>query len=118
MNAVKELRSTTNMSQSKFATYLGIPVANIQNWEQGINNPPNYVISLISRVMKHDGYIEDTLSPMQVDAIRQVQATLAIEDLSVPESALSMMKHIASGELSYDDAITDLKRKYQNNEKY
>lgn len=118
MNAVKELRSTTKMSQSKFATYLGIPVANIQNWEQGINNPPNYVVSLITRVMKNDGYIEDTLSPAQVDAIRQVQASLAIENLSVNDSALSMMKRIARGEVSYDDAIADLKRRYQQNEKH
>ena len=88
MNAVKELRSTTNMSQSRFAAYLGIPVANIQNWAQGVNNPPNYVVSLISRIMKYDGYIEDALSPAQVDAIRQIQA-LAIEGLSVSESIFS-----------------------------
>ena len=117
MNAVKELRATTHMSQNKFATYLGIPVANIQNWEQGINNPPNYVVSLISRIMKNDGYIADSLSPAQVDAIRQVKASLAIEGLSVSDNALSTMKRMAAGELSYDDAIADLKRKYQNNEK-
>lgn len=101
-----------------FATYLGIPVANIQNWEQGVNNPPNYVVSLISRVMKNDGYIEEALTPVQVDAIRQVQATLAIEGLSLTGNALSMMKRMAAGEVSYDDAIADLKRKYQNDENY
>lgn len=116
MNTVKELRSTTNMSQSKFATYLGIPVANIQNWEQGINNPPNYVVALISRVMKNDGYIEDALTPVQIDAIRQVQATLAIEGLSTSENTLSTMKRMVSGEISYEDVIVDLRRKYQNNE--
>ena len=117
MNAVKELRSATKMSQSRFATYLGIPVANIQNWEQGVNNPPNYVVSLISRVMKNDGYIEDTLSPAQVDSIRQVQATLAIEALSVDEKSLSVMKKIAHGDMTYDEAIADLKRRYKENEK-
>ena len=118
MNAVKELRATTHMSQNKFATYLGIPVANIQNWEQGINNPPNYVVSLISRIMKNDGYIAESLSPAQVDAIRQVKDSLAIEGLSVSDSTLSMMKQIATGELSYDDAIADLKRKHQNDEPF
>ena len=86
MNAVKELKSTADMSQNKFAT--------------------------------HDGYIKETLSPMQVDAIRQIQATLSIEELSVTEGALSMMKRMASGEISYDDAIADLRNKYQNDEKY
>ena len=53
MNTIKELRNTTKMSQSKFAMYLGIPVANIQHWEQGVSTPPSYLVALISRVMKN-----------------------------------------------------------------
>ncbi|MBQ3789781.1 MAG: antitoxin VbhA family protein [Lachnospiraceae bacterium] len=68
--------------------------------------------------MKNDGYIAESLSPAQVDAIRQVKASLAIEGLSVSDSTLSMMKQITTGELSYDDAIADLKRKYQNDEPF
>ncbi len=56
MTKIKELRKYTGLSQSKFANYTNIPVANIQNWEQGVSNPPEYVISIISRVMKYDGY--------------------------------------------------------------
>ena len=54
---IKKLRKLTKMSQSKFAAYLGIPVVNIQHWEQGVSSPPDYVINLILRVMKSDGYI-------------------------------------------------------------
>ena len=49
---IKELRKATGLSQSKFATYLGIPTINIQHWEQGVANPPEYVLNLIIRVMK------------------------------------------------------------------
>ncbi len=56
MTKIKELRKCTGLSQNKFANYTKIPVANIQNWEQGVSNPPEYVVSLISRVMKHEGY--------------------------------------------------------------
>ena len=39
MNTIKELRNTTHMSQNRFATYLGIPVANeeLQISEEGIS---------------------------------------------------------------------------------
>ena len=65
MTRIKELRKCTGLSQNKFANYTNIPVANIQNWEQGISNPPEYVVSLISRVMKHEGYdIENKISQL------------------------------------------------------
>lgn len=53
--------------------------------------------------------IEDSLSPVQVDSIRQVQATLAIEGLSVDDKSLSVMKKIAHGDMTYEEAIADLK---------
>lgn len=54
---IKELRSMLGMSQNKFATYTGIPVANIQNWEQGVHKPPEYVISLLYRIMVLEGKV-------------------------------------------------------------
>lgn len=54
---IKKLRELTGLSQSKFAKYLDIPVANIQRWEQGVVNPPKYVLCLIKKVMLNDGYI-------------------------------------------------------------
>ena len=116
MNAIKELQSTTHMSQNKFATYLGIPVANIQHWEQGVTNPPNYLVSLISRVMKHDGYIDADLSPSDVDAIRQVQATLAIEGLSLTPRALADMQDMVKGKISREQFREILRQRYLNHE--
>ena len=56
---IKQLRTYTGLSQSNFARYLGIPVANIQRWEQGTVNPPEYVLGLIKKVMENDGYPVD-----------------------------------------------------------
>ena len=39
--SVREIRAVLGLSQQKFADYFGIPVANIQHWEQGISTPPD-----------------------------------------------------------------------------
>ena len=49
---IKEIRKKLNMSQSEFANYLEIPIVNIQHWEQGVSNPPEYVLRLINRLLK------------------------------------------------------------------
>ncbi len=103
MNAIKELRTSTKMSQSRFATYLGIPVANIQHWEQGVASPPTYLVSLITRVMKHDGFINDDLNVVQKDAIRQAKATLAVEDMQFPEQYLPDLKSLVTGKISREE---------------
>lgn len=113
MNAIKELRNTTNMSQNRFAAYLGIPVANIQHWEQGVTNPPNYLISLISRVMMYDGYIRKELTPAEVDIIRQTQATLALEQLDLEEQDLSEISKLVQGKVTREEFQRRLKEKYQ-----
>ncbi len=83
MNKIKELRTITGLSQSKFASYLGIPVANIQHWEQGVTNPPGYLLTLISRVMKNDGYPVDvapTKKPAAVKAVGKAPAKKPAEN--------------------------------------
>lgn len=44
---IKEMRERTYLTQSKFAKIVGIPVGNIQKWEQGVYAPPDYVLELI-----------------------------------------------------------------------
>ena len=117
MNAIKELRNTTNMSQNKFAAYLGIPVANIQHWEQGVTSPPNYLISLISRVMVYDGYIKKELTPADVDIIRQTRATLALEEFDLEAQDLSKISELLLGEVTREEFQRRLKEKYQVNDR-
>ena len=114
MNAIKELRSASKMSQNRFATYLGIPVTNIQHWEQGVSAPPNYLISLISRVMKYDGYIKSDLTPEQADAIRQTQATLALEGMALTSQGLTDIQSMLRGEISREQYQNALKNRYMS----
>ena len=44
---IKELREALQMSQKTFASYFGIPVGTLRNWEQGVSNPPEYVKSMM-----------------------------------------------------------------------
>ena len=118
MNAIKELRNTTQMSQNKFATYLGIPVANIQHWEQGVTTPPNYLVSLISRIMKNDGYIRNDLTPSEIDVIRQTKATLAIEQMQLSDEGISEIERLVKGEISREGFQKKLREKYQTHEEY
>ncbi len=41
---IKELRKKTGLSQSKFSAKFGIPVRTLQQWEQGISAPPEYLV--------------------------------------------------------------------------
>lgn len=44
---VKEIRKRTNMSQNDFAKFVGMPLNTLRNWEQGINKPSEWLLSLI-----------------------------------------------------------------------
>jgi DNA-binding transcriptional regulator YiaG len=55
---IKALCSRANLSQSKFATAVGIPVRTIQKWEQGERMPPDYVVKLIEYFLKNERLID------------------------------------------------------------
>jgi DNA-binding transcriptional regulator YiaG len=44
---IKELRTSTGLSQAKFAKLLDIPTRTIEDWEGKRHKPPNYVVMLI-----------------------------------------------------------------------
>ena len=49
---IKELRKKTGLSQSKFAAKFEIPVRTLQQWEQGISAPPEYVVRMMAYIME------------------------------------------------------------------
>ena len=57
--SVKELRKETGMSQSKFAAFFGISVRTLQDWEPGRYNPPEYVVDMMERILKHEFFEKD-----------------------------------------------------------
>ena len=44
---IKELRTKTGLSQSEFAKRFEIPVRTLQQWEQGAQKPPSYVVDML-----------------------------------------------------------------------
>ena len=54
MKTIREIRDSTGLSQSKFATALHIPVRTIQKWEIGERSCPEYVVELIAYRVQHD----------------------------------------------------------------
>ena len=50
----KELRALTGLSQKKFGDLYRIPLRTNQNWEQGTNEAPEYVLLLLERAVRED----------------------------------------------------------------
>ena len=49
---IKDLRKKTGLSQSKFSAKFGIPVRTLQQWEQGISAPPEYLVRMMAYIMQ------------------------------------------------------------------
>ena len=52
---IKELRKKTGLSQSRFAAKFEIPVRTLQQWEQGISAPPEYLVRMMAYIMLLEG---------------------------------------------------------------
>ena len=48
---IKALRKKTGLSQSKFSAKFEIPVRTLQQWEQGISAPPDYLVRMMAYIM-------------------------------------------------------------------
>ena len=52
MNEVRALRKSTGMSQNEFANRFNIPVRTLQQWEQELQKPPEYVLKMMEKILK------------------------------------------------------------------
>lgn len=57
---IRAIRDKLNLSQNKFAEYFGIPVGNLQHWEQGVSQPPAYVVNMMIRIIALEKHIDVT----------------------------------------------------------
>lgn len=48
---IKEIRNNLNLTQKEFAKNFQIPLRTLQGWEQGLRNPPTYVIFMIQKII-------------------------------------------------------------------
>ncbi len=54
MKRVKRLRAYAGLTQDEFANKYGIPAATYRKWENGNRIPPDYVITLLERVIESE----------------------------------------------------------------
>ena len=66
---IKDLRTSTGMSQSQFAAYFDIPVRTLQKWETGEHKPAKYLVEMIKTILEENRHmiqyeykVEDTES--------------------------------------------------------
>ena len=67
---VKHIRERYQLSQSEFATLLGISVKTLQNWEQGRRTPRGAARILLQVAAKHPDALWDVVQPN----IHQIQS--------------------------------------------
>ena len=58
---VRKIRESWNLSQSNFATILGISVGTLRNWEQGRRVPEGPARVLLQVALKHPDAVWDTV---------------------------------------------------------
>lgn len=49
-----EVRALSGLTQKEFAEKYNIPQRSVENWDAGSRNPPDYLVELLTRVVKED----------------------------------------------------------------
>lgn len=50
----QEIRELAGCSRAEFSRRYGIPLRTLENWDAGLNIPPDYVLNLLERAVKQD----------------------------------------------------------------
>jgi len=58
---IKRIREATGLSQSKFATWLGVSLASLQDWEEGRHPPTKAAIRLLQKAEASANKLKDRL---------------------------------------------------------
>lgn len=51
---IKEIVELTGLSQAEFAKKYGIPKRTVESWLMGERKPPEYVVTMLERVVRYD----------------------------------------------------------------
>lgn len=60
--AIKELRSTLGLSQTKFAALLHVDVGTLRNWEQGRREPTGPAKALLTAIRRDPAHVLKALA--------------------------------------------------------
>ena len=62
INAFRDLRQRSGMTQEKYAKYFKIPKRTIEDWDRGISKCAPYLIALMEYKLKHEGKLKDNIN--------------------------------------------------------
>ena len=111
---IKELRSQTCLSQSKFAAMFGIPVSTLKDWEQERRTPPAYVVNMIKKILGVQGVLLDDNDIDSCESRRRsVERVLAILYTATngpDETFMNVLDSYISGEITLKEMETRVDR--------
>ena len=67
----------------------------------------------VSMLLRHH---PEEAGVMEIDAVRQTQATLALEELQLNQNGISEISRLVKGEITREEFQRGLKEKYQTHE--
>ncbi len=112
--SIKELRSRTGLSQSKFAAMFDIPVSTLKDWEQERRTPPAYVVNMIKKILELQGIlINDNCIDSYESRRRSVERVLAILFTATngpDETFMKVLDSYISGEITLKEMETRVDR--------
>lgn len=112
--SIKELRSQTGSSQSKFAAMFDIPVSTLKDWEQERHIPPAYVTNMIKTILElqgillDDNYIDSFESRRR--SVERVLAILFTATNGPDETFMKVLNSYISGEITLKEMETRVDR--------
>jgi putative transcriptional regulator len=68
---IKRIRASYKLSQSEFATLLGIRLSTLQNWEQGRRVPNGPARVLLQVAAKHPDAVWDIVQPEKSRSVKE-----------------------------------------------
>lgn len=112
--SIKEMRSQTGLSQSKFANMFEIPVSTLKDWEQGRRNPPAYVVKMIKTILEQRGmllgeaYVEEC--EQRRKSVERVLAVLLTATNGPDEVFMNVLDSYIFGKISLDEMSANVDR--------
>lgn len=112
--SIKEMRTQTGLSQSKFAAIFNIPVSTLKDWEQGRRKPPAYVASMIKTILELRGMIIDDNYIVSCEnrrkSVERVMAILLTATNGPDEVFMGVLESYISGRITLEEMETRVDR--------
>lgn len=112
--SIKELRSQTGLSQSKFAAMFDIPVSTLKDWEQGRRTPPVYVVNMIKTILELKGIMIDENYIVSCEnrrkSVERVMAILLTATNGPDEIFMGVLDSYISGKITLEEMETGVDR--------